>query len=141
MFQPGVRFERVGVVAPDRGAARAGARSVAPLHGKTVLAVPDHRAVIVSRAGQPHEIVDGHWRGVRVQHRADFPQAGGENGDQVPVGRRRELPLLTGDPGAGRHALSIAAAAAQQGQQQGQGHTDGLFHGRSSRNTKNTSYL
>ena len=133
VLQRGVGLQRVGGVAPDRGAAGACAGGVAALHRKAVLAAPDDGAVIVAAAGQPHKIIHRHGGCVRVQYGAHLTQTGGEDGDGVAVAGRGKLALLADELVGARGGLfGVAAAAAQQhgGQQQGQ--AGGTFHGRSS---------
>ena len=38
--------------------------------GKAVLAAPDRRIIVITAAGQAHKVVDGHRRGIRVEHGA-----------------------------------------------------------------------
>ena len=122
VLQVGTGLQRVGVVAPDGGAARPGAGGIAALHGKAVLAAPDACVIVVSAAGQPYKIVDSHRRGIRVEDGAHLPQRGVKYRDGVPHGGGGKLALGAGDSlTRGRGFGFGPAASAEQGQcQRGQ---------------------
>ena len=131
MLQIGVGFQRVGVIAPNRGAARAGAGRIAALHGKAVLAAPDRCVIVVSAAGQPHKVVNGHRCGIRVKHGAHLAKGGVKNGDDIAAAGRGELPLTADEISrtGGRGLFFAAAAGAQQGQRQRGQQTEFFVHG------------